>query len=370
MRALWVKIGNLKKHVSVGFVCSVLFLSAGFTALPKGIFADLIRVDWYWGIPESVYAVEHSIDGDWSGFDRNGLFFDLLFWPVFFPLTAFALTAILRKFKIRIRPVYSLCIIGILTGALYAVVFRPDALINVETGGYLSCFESRSEQIEEAMRWGDVETLSTLFKNNPALVFNKDIVGQTPLHKAAYYGQRGIVKLLLDHNADVHVKDMYGETPLFDSAMNGYLGATELLLKNGSEVNIKNDNQQTPLFRAVEGRGNTGIVELLLASNANVNAVCEEEYTPLHEAAWQGSDYVVQLLIASGAKINATNQQGETPLHDAVYRGSKDIVKLLLVNKANVNAKDRNGTTPIHIALGTSNDDVVELLRQYGGTNN
>jgi ankyrin repeat protein len=372
MPKFWTRISDFIRNIRISSVCVVILLSALFTALPYGFFSDLSHIEWYWGCPRSVYAFEQYKDGDFHVFSWNRLIFDLLFWIPYFSLLGVVVRMTFGKIGIKVRPFYSLCITGALTGIIYAVLFRPDALINFETGGYLSCFESRREQFDQAMRFGDVEAAKILITKHPDLVFSKDVVDSTPLHEAAYYGQKEIVKLLLANKADLRFKDMYGETPLFDSAMNGFLGATEVLLKNGAEVNIKDQSGETPLFRAAEG-ANSSVIKILLANHADVNAVCREEWdgwTPLHEAAWQGHKSVVQMMIANGAEINTTDYQGETPLYLASWNGHKDVVELLLANKADVNAKDSHGTTPLQLAMRNGYTNVAELLRQYAATNN
>jgi hypothetical protein len=147
------------RNVPVGFISLIFFLSVLFTTLPQGLFVDLVRVDWYWGCPASIYIIQYSIDGDWSSFLWSHLFFDLLFWILYFSLLGIAIRVTLRKFGLNIRPLISLCVVGILTTSLYVYLYRPYALINVVTGGYLSFFESQDKQINMAMRFGDVETL-------------------------------------------------------------------------------------------------------------------------------------------------------------------------------------------------------------------
>ena len=354
----------------VGLACFILFLSALFIFLPTGLFTDLTKADWYWGCPATVYVFEQSGDGNFSEWQCKHILFNLLFWTIYFSLAGFAFKKILRKIGLKIRPFYSLCVVAILTGSLYAFLFRPYALINLETGGYLRFLESRDEQIDQAMRFGQLETFQAMLKKNPALALSTNITGDTPLETAAYYGQYQIAKLLLANKASARAKGWCGDTPLFCSALNGYLGVTELLIKNGADVNVKDDNGETPLFAAAEC-GDNRVVNLLLANKADVNVRGSDGYTPLLEAAWRGHKATVQLLIASNAEVNVKDNQGEMPLHLTAENENKDIVKLLLANKAEVNARDMYGRTPLQIALdyGGSND-VVQLLRQYGGTNN
>ncbi|KAH9012827.1 ankyrin repeat-containing domain protein [Lactarius deliciosus] len=43
----------------------------------------------------------------------------------------------------------------------------------------------------------------------------------TPLHYAAYYGHLEVVRLLLEHNAEVNSQDDNGYTPLFCASQQG-----------------------------------------------------------------------------------------------------------------------------------------------------
>jgi len=361
MPMLWVKVCGFARNISIGFVCGVLLLSILFTPLPFGIFSDLNYVGWMWGCPWYFYEFGHASDGDYHYITWHGLIFDVPFWLGYFSLLGFVAGMIWRKIGLRIRPFYSLCIIGCFTGTLYVGLFH--SLINVETYGYISCFESRTERIEQALRFRDVETARTLLKNHPDLVFTKDATGTPLLFYAAYYGQYEIVKLMLADKADVNAKGRINETPLFGSAMNGYLGVTKLLLQNGAEVNIKDDNGDTPLLRSVLS-GRSSVVKLLLANNANVNARNSDGSTPLDIAAGRGYRGTVQLLIDNDAEINATNQQGESPLYAAIFSGHKDVVELLLTNNADVNARDFQDETPLHAAVKNEQEDIdiVALL--------
>lgn len=380
MQALSTKAWNFAKNVLWGLPCAIIF-AVLLTAAPTWLFTDLSHAEWFWGYPRNSYVFTESKDGDFPYFCWNNIFFDLIFWTLFFALAGLAVRWVFRKFGFTIRPFYSVCIMGALIGALYVYFFRPDQLINLETGGYLGFLETPSEQMHLAMWPGDAEKVLTLVEKHPDLVFSKSITGDTPLDEAAYYGDTAIVKLLLANKADIEAKEMHGETPLFGSAMNGYVGATELLLNSGAEVNVKDDNGDTPLLRAAESRS-CGVVKLLLENKADVNAKNNYEgYSPLHEAATHGSRGIVQLLIASNAEINAEDKEGETPLYLAVQNGHKDVVALLLTNKADVNVGDKYGTTPLRLAAnlirnppedsnGQAYQDIAELLQQHGATNN
>lgn len=368
MQVFSSKAWNFAKNVSLGAPCAIIF-AVLLTAAPTWLFADLNHAEWYWGCPLNSYVYEESSDGDYQTFCWSHILFDLFFWMLFFALTGLAVRWVFRKFGFTIRPFYSVCIMGALIGALYVYVFRPDQLINLETGGYLGFLETPSEQMHLAMWPGNVERVEILLQKYPGLVSSTNIVGDTPLHEAAYYGHCDIIKLLLAAKANVRSKDRDGRTPIFNSVLNRYVGATELLLKNGADINARNNDGEAPLFEAAEW-GDDWSIKWLLANKAEVNVRSKWRVTPLHKAVMNGSTNTVRLLIASNAEVNVKDDKGETPLYLAAYNDQKDIVELLLADKADVNVRDNFGKTALQIASSRGCTDVAELLRQYGATNN
>lgn len=61
---------------------------------------------------------------------------------------------------------------------------------------------------------GDLESLTKLVENCPHVVADRDAEGCTPLHWAADKGNIAMVRLLLNHGADVHAVDIDGQRPL------------------------------------------------------------------------------------------------------------------------------------------------------------
>ncbi|KAL1895475.1 hypothetical protein Sste5346_005283 [Sporothrix stenoceras] len=89
-----------------------------------------------------------------------------------------------------------------------------------------------------------------------------DNYGQTPLWRAATFGYKAIVKLLLEKGADIDSKDNCGQTPLSWVAERGREAVVKLLLENGADADLKDRSGRTPLWYAAQN-GYEAIVKLL-----------------------------------------------------------------------------------------------------------
>src|SRR5687767_3365448 len=112
----------------------------------------------------------------------------------------------------------------------------------------------RDLTLPEAAALGDTKQVRTILKLDRDAVRARSSDGWTPLHLAAFMGHPGVVRILLDHGADL-----------------------EAVAQNG----IAN----RPLHAALAGKESPEVIELLLARGADVNAKAEAEVTPLHLAA-------------------------------------------------------------------------------------
>jgi len=77
-----------------------------------------------------------------------------------------------------------------------------------------------------------------------------------------------VVRLLLDHNADVHMGNNSGDTPLHVAASYGSLEVAGILLECKVEVNSRNHDGSTPLHFA-SSSGHPNVVQLFLDYDAD-----------------------------------------------------------------------------------------------------
>ena len=66
---------------------------------------------------------------------------------------------------------------------------------------------SKSEEFFKAVQSGDTVRVRELLTSDPVLVRAKDADGAIALHYATEHGHREIVKLLLEHGADINARD-------------------------------------------------------------------------------------------------------------------------------------------------------------------
>ena len=96
-----------------------------------------------------------------------------------------------------------------------------------------------------------------------------DIV-ETPLSIAIDDAKLDVVRLLIEHGADLELNIGMGETALFRAVKNNNVAAAELLIVHGTSVNHQTPSGETPLGMAAF-KLNTALIRLLLRHGADVN---------------------------------------------------------------------------------------------------
>jgi ankyrin repeat protein len=168
--------------------------------------------------------------------------------------------------------------------------------------GLVDAVQRHVEQLNvfEAAAFGDLDRLSEVLGEDPSLLDAVSGDGFTPLHLAAFFGQTDAVRLLLARGAAV------------DPAGTGWMTGT-------------------PLHAAAAG-SHASIVHVLLEAGADPNTRQRHGYTPLHSAAANADVESVEALIAAGADLGATNDDGDTAL--ALAEKSGDLVTVQAVRDA------------------------------------
>jgi ankyrin repeat protein/peroxiredoxin len=227
---------------------------------------------------------------------------------------------------------------------------------------------SASDDLNKAARAGNLKLVESLIAEGVP-VNARNSLGGTPLHDAAWSGEKDVAAYLIKMGADVNARHSEGgSTPLHYAVLTNHPDVVEVLLDHGADLKALYKTSQTALHLAA-ARGYGRIATLLIAHGAEVNARDETGATALSEAAWTGEAEMVKLLIAKGANASDVNPQtGMTPLHAAASRGYREVAAALVEAGARSDVRDKSGATPLYLALQFQRMDVVDLLiRDKGG---
>jgi len=179
------------------------------------------------------------------------------------------------------------------------------------------------------------------------------LIGFTPLHWAAGWGDADILNLLLEKGAEINADNGGGATPIVYAVYEGQEQAVDLLKEHGA----------IPGSRIHEGAafGDIQIVKGEIERESGLVSSKEWGNRPLDLAAKHGHADVVSLLMDNGAAV--------TPpaLTMGAESGQLDVVELLLAHGAQVNGKkDDLGFTPLHAAAKGGHLAVARYLLAHG----
>ncbi|KAG0130927.1 ankyrin repeat-containing domain protein [Tuber indicum] len=124
-------------------------------------------------------------------------------------------------------------------------------------------------KIAEALLDRGAEEVVQLLLNRGARVDLRGYYDMTVLHLAAAGGSWGVLKLLLANGADrfVEERDMEGETPLHRAVRHGFRDMVHLLLDRGADVSAQNYiGVMARHTRQDRAQGREGIEELLVSA--------------------------------------------------------------------------------------------------------
>jgi len=155
---------------------------------------------------------------------------------------------------------------------LYDNIEEIISIYDIQTNGHeiLSKFYQLSEIHQQILIVTLIEhnifdTLKLLVESSYNLNFL--IRGQTPLHFAINGLNKNMVKLLIEHDADLELEDNYKETPLNCAVRIGSNDIIKFLVEQGADVNTHSSNNTSPLTFALN-QGNSEAVNILLEYGA------------------------------------------------------------------------------------------------------
>lgn len=148
----------------------------------------------------------------------------------------------------------------------------------------------------------------------------------TPLWCAAVSGKLSVIKLLVQHGADINAVSDTGSTAVRSACFMTHLEIVEYLVENGADTNRPNYNGGTCLINSVQS---AQLCKFLLKHGADVNARDIQNKTALHYAIQEHRLQTTKLLIENGANYNAKSKYGDDALQTACLKGALEIFEYL-----------------------------------------
>jgi ankyrin repeat protein len=223
--------------------------------------------------------------------------------------------------------------------------------------------------LDRMLKNGETDEVLALIDDGSVNVNGVDAAEQTPLIKAARWGNVDVMQALLDASADISAGDNIGRTPIIYACQSKNAEAVRLLLDSGADINARDQIGNTVMCWAA-GFGTAEIVQEIIDAGGDIESSGPMMgFTPLIWASLSGEPEAVKLLIDAGANIEAADVlQGATPIMHAARTGGPENVKVLLENGAKLEARDKDEMTPLLIAASNAGADVamVRMLLDAG----
>lgn len=206
-----------------------------------------------------------------------------------------------------------------------------------------------------ALRWAKSAKKMEAAKVLEDAGLRDDFADDEALIKALWAKDDAAVAAILERGANANARDGRGVSALIIAARNGEVGSVEALLRKGADANHASPYNATPLITAAEN-GNVQIIARLLAAGADVRHRERIEQTALYQAVSHKHEDAARSLLEGGADPN----DGSLAL--AALGGNMAILKLLLEKGAQPGRDGRHLLS--EAARGGRNEAVLLLLEQ------
>jgi|GEM_PF-6840273 len=217
--------------------------------------------------------------------------------------------------------------------------------------------------LQTAVKNKNIE-LVKLFIEHGANVHVKTRDGFSMLHLAvAGKNNNEIISLLLDAGVEVDAPDSQGNTPLFWAVERALMPNIELLMAHGANMYKEDKPGHAPFYRGVRY---LPYEDFLVILNKYAAPAWKEDTIMIVDAAGNRDPNVYLYLMQNGIPINVRDKYGTTTLHSFAGTGHKELALMALNAGANINDHGKSGNTPLHSAIHNGHMDMVKLLVERG----
>jgi len=242
------------------------------------------------------------------------------------------------------------------------------------------CDNSSRTVLHHAAEIGDPNLIELLIRSVELGALKQlsqpDVMGLTPLHRAAAKGNSTTLKILIDARANVNDRDVFQQTALHRAAARGYYTTVLTLLEAKANVEASDEPYgQTALHWAADA--GTRFPTPGVSTSCNRYPIADDPFfdEPLKSIGIRNIKEddtgciedldvlgVLQILLSAKAPVGVRDKQYRLALHWASQQGQCEAVKLLLENQSDPGAIDINGKTSIDCARLQGHEETVAIL--------
>lgn len=176
------------------------------------------------------------------------------------------------------------------------------------------CYK-RIEGLMDAIVANDVTNIRSILESGFNVNFKYDL--HTPLTLAIELENLEIVKLLIQHGANVNYRNSDNLSPLYITCFASYdiADIARVLIKHGADLNFRDKCGYTPLHMSVIRKHVVMFDELVHNEYTDLNAQSSNGVTAIALATQRGYYEMVLKLMKQGGNPNICDMKGTTPLY-------------------------------------------------------
>lgn len=198
----------------------------------------------------------------------------------------------------------------------------------------------------------DFDSFKDKIDESPKLHLQKDTNERTLLHWTSLNGRKEFVDYLVTlKGVEIDSGDDTNATPLILAVLKGNVDIVKVLLDHGANINHQNNQGHSPLQYACS-KGWSDVVGLLLERGSDVDIRDRRGDTSLHRLASLGRLELLKLLLNRSPKplLDVQNAEGNTAMHIACEDNEVSCALLLLDHGASVDIENRDKKSPFDLA--------------------
>jgi ankyrin repeat protein len=219
---------------------------------------------------------------------------------------------------------------------------------------------SETDPYRRAVLNGDVTTVEVFLSHDPAVLYARDVNGQSVYLLAAYANQPMVMGLFESKGLalDVYEAAAAGKVDRFN----------QLLRPAPGTVNMPNLAGDTSLHVAALCH-RSEVIENAITYGPDFTARNPKRknstaaHLSLQSSPKDSAEAMAFAMIGNGLDPNLANADGDTILHCAARTDFPRVIRLLLQKGASASAKNAGGQTPLDIATAAGNVGAADLLR-------